>query len=136
MDIMERGCPRGSVVKKLPANIDLGSVPGSGRSPGGGNGNPLQYSCHENPMDREARWVTDHGITESNMTEHARMLWRSSWLGADSRSRPPKLSSSTTSAAMDKSLSISCFSCLICMVGIIISIYRVVCVWFLISVIH
>ena len=41
---------------------DLGSIPGSGRSPGGGNGNPLQYSCLENPMDREAWWATVHGI--------------------------------------------------------------------------
>ena len=56
---------------------DLGSVPGLGRSPGVGNGNPLQYSCLENPMDREAWWVTVHGVTKSQMsaevTEHARM---------------------------------------------------------------
>ena len=48
--------PVGPVVKNLPANAgnirDLGSIPGSGRSPGGGHGNPLQYSCLENPMDR------------------------------------------------------------------------------------
>ena len=46
------------MVKKLPANAgggeDMGSIPGSGRSPGEGNGNPLQYSCLENPMDGEA----------------------------------------------------------------------------------
>ena len=46
------------VVKNLPAKAgdvrDMGSIPGSGRSPGEGNGNPLQYSCLENPMDREA----------------------------------------------------------------------------------
>ena len=51
-------CPGGAVVKNLPANAgdtrDPGSIPGSGRSPGGGNGNPLQYSCLENPMDRGA----------------------------------------------------------------------------------
>ena len=47
--------PGGSVVKNLPSNAgDVGSVPGPGRSPGEGNGNPLQYSCLENPMDREA----------------------------------------------------------------------------------
>ena len=47
--------PGGTVVKNPPANAgDLGSVPGSGRSPGGGNGNPPQYSCLENPMDRGA----------------------------------------------------------------------------------
>ena len=41
---------------------DLGSIPGLGRSPGEGNGSPLQYSCLENPMDREAWWVTVHGV--------------------------------------------------------------------------
>ena len=47
--------PGGSVVKNLPANAeDPGSIPGSGRSPGRGNDNPLQYSCLENPMDRGA----------------------------------------------------------------------------------
>ena len=44
---------------------DLGSIPGSGRSPGEGNGNPLQYSCLENPMDREAWQATVHGVTKS-----------------------------------------------------------------------
>ena len=44
---------------------DLGSVPGSGRSPGKGNGNPLQYSCLENPMDGGAWWTAIHGITKS-----------------------------------------------------------------------
>ena len=47
------GFPGGSVVKNPPANAgDMGSIPGSGRSPGVGNGNPLQYSCLENSMDR------------------------------------------------------------------------------------
>ena len=47
------GFPGGSVVKNPPANAgDMGSIPGSGISPGGGNGNPLQYSCLGNPMDR------------------------------------------------------------------------------------
>ena len=50
------------VVKNQPANAgnakDVGSIPGSGRSPGGGNGNPLQYSCLENPTDIKAWWVT------------------------------------------------------------------------------
>ena len=44
-------------------------IPGSGRSPGEGNGDPLQYSCLENPMDRGAWWATVHGVTESGMTE-------------------------------------------------------------------
>ena len=50
------------MVKNPPANTeDAGSIPGSGRSPGGGNGNSLQYSCMGNPMDREAWWTTVHG---------------------------------------------------------------------------
>ena len=61
------------VVKNPPVNAgdirDLGSVPGSGRSPGGGHGNPLQYSCLENPMDRGAPWATVHRVAESDMTE-------------------------------------------------------------------
>ena len=49
---------------------DMGLIPGSGRSPGGGQGNPPQYSCLENPMDREAWQVTVHRVTkESDMTE-------------------------------------------------------------------
>ena len=52
-------CPGGSVVKNPPANArDASSIPGSGRSPGEGNGNPLQYSCLENPMDRGAWQAT------------------------------------------------------------------------------
>ena len=44
---------------------DLGSIPGSGRSPGEGNGNPLQYSCLENPMDQGTCWATVHGVAKS-----------------------------------------------------------------------
>ena len=57
------------VVKNLPANAnagdvrDTGSIPGSGRSPGEGNGNTFQYSCLENPMDREAWWATVYRVT-------------------------------------------------------------------------
>ena len=60
------GFPGGSEVK-VPACYlgDLGSVPGLGRFPGEGNGNPLQYSCLENPMDRGAWWATVHGVTKS-----------------------------------------------------------------------
>ena len=66
------------VIKNTPANVgdrrDVGSIPGSGRSPGRihflvfifgeGNGNPLQYSCLENPMDRGAWWAVVHGVAE------------------------------------------------------------------------
>ena len=57
------------VVKNLPANAgdirDAGLIPGSGRFPGGGHGNLLQYSCLENPMDRGAWQVTVHNVTKS-----------------------------------------------------------------------
>ena len=56
--------PGGSEVKASASNArDPGSIPGSGRSPGEGNGNPLQYSCLENPMDGETQQVTVHGVT-------------------------------------------------------------------------
>ena len=64
--------PGGSVVKNLPVNAgDAGSIPGSGRSPGEGNGNPRQCSGRGNPMDREAWWaaVSPWGHDEWNMTE-------------------------------------------------------------------
>ena len=56
------------VVKNVPANAgdirDAGLIPGPGRSSGGGYGNPLQYSCLENPLDRGAWWATVHGVTK------------------------------------------------------------------------
>ena len=60
------GFPSGSQVKNPPANAgDAGLIPGPGRSPRDGNGNPLQYSCLGNPMDRGAQWATVHGVTKS-----------------------------------------------------------------------
>ena len=54
------------VVKNLPANAgDVGLIPGLGRFPGGGHGNPLQYACLENPMDRGAWRATVHGVAKS-----------------------------------------------------------------------
>ena len=61
------------VVKNLAANAgdtrDMGLIPGSARSPGGGLGNPLQYSCLENSVDGGAWWATVHGVTESGPSE-------------------------------------------------------------------
>ena len=58
--------PGGSEDKASACNAgDLGSIPGLGRSPGEGIGNPLQYSCLENPMDRGAWWATVHGVAKS-----------------------------------------------------------------------
>ena len=64
------GFPGGSVLKKLPANAGgIGSIPGLGRSPGAGNGNPLQYSCLGNSMDRGAWQTTIYGVAkESDMS--------------------------------------------------------------------
>ena len=60
------GFPGGSEVKASACNVgDLSSIPGLGRSPGEGNGNPLQYSCLENPMDGRAWWAIVHGVAKS-----------------------------------------------------------------------
>ena len=75
-----QGFPGGSAVKNPSANAgDVGLIPGSGRSPGEGNGNPLQYSHLANPMDRGTWWATVHRETESDLgtdlgTEHALFL--------------------------------------------------------------
>ena len=60
------GFPGCSLVKNLPTNVgDVSLIPGSGRSPGEGHGNPLQYSCLGNPMDRGAWQATAHRVTKS-----------------------------------------------------------------------
>ena len=60
------GFPGGSEVKASACNAgDLGFIPGLGRSPGEGNGNPVYYSCLENPMDGEAWWATVQGVAKS-----------------------------------------------------------------------
>ena len=75
-----KGFPCGTIVKNLPANAgdarDMGSIPESGRSPGVGNGNPLQYSCLENFMDRGAWWATVRlqRVRHDWATEHAH-IW-------------------------------------------------------------
>ena len=62
--VLYTGFPGGSVLKNLPANVgDAGSIPGLGKRPGEGNGNPVHDSCLENPMDRAAWRATAHGVT-------------------------------------------------------------------------
>ena len=87
------------VVKNLPANAgdirDLGSIPGSGRSPGGGHGNPLQYSCLENPKDRGAWRATVHRFAKSqtrlkglSMLSHIfKTYWSKFYLGSTDQQR-------------------------------------------------
>ena len=75
--LKKTGFPGGSVVKNLPTNAEAaeaGSIPGLVRSPGEGNGKPLQYSCLENPMDRGNWWARVHGVAKSwtQLSEHAR----------------------------------------------------------------
>ena len=67
-DAHSLGFPGGSEVKASAWNAgEPGSIPGSGRSPGERNGNPLQYSCLENPMDGGAWWATIHGVAKSQI---------------------------------------------------------------------
>ena len=62
------GFPGGSEVKASACDAgDLGLIPGLGRSPGEGNGNPLQYSCLENPMERGTWWAIEHGVAKSQI---------------------------------------------------------------------
>ena len=67
------GFPDGATGKESAYNAgdtgDVGSIPGLGRSPGGRNGNPLQYSCLKNPVDRRAQRAAVHGVAESDTTE-------------------------------------------------------------------
>ena len=67
------------VAKNLPASAgdirEKGLIPGSGRSPGEGNGNPLQYSCLENPMDGGAWWATVHGVAKSETRLNRGAWW-------------------------------------------------------------
>ena len=86
MQLNHWGFPVGSVVKYLPDNAgDTSSIPGSGASPAGGNGNPLRYSCLGNPMDRGAWHATVHKVAKSwtqlgdwtctQLNNYSRVLW-------------------------------------------------------------
>ena len=77
------GFPNGSDIKESAYNAgDPGLILGLGRSPGEGNGYPLQYSCLENSMDRGAWWAIIHGVAESDMTEQLTLQWFKVELGA------------------------------------------------------
>ena len=72
------GFPGDSDGKESACSVgELGSIPGSGRSPGEGNGNPLHYSCLGNSMNRGAWWSTVHGATELDMTERLTFIFTS-----------------------------------------------------------
>ena len=67
--IWGKGSPGGSVSEESIYNVgDLGLIPGLGRSPGGGNGNPLQYSCLKNPMDRGTQRAAVHGVSKIQLS--------------------------------------------------------------------
>ena len=73
------GFPGGSVVKNPPVNAgNAGSIPGLGRSPREGNDNPLKYSCLKNSMDKGVRWVTVHGVAESDSTNEQQQQMKQS----------------------------------------------------------
>ena len=70
------------VLKNLSANVgdvrDMSPIPGSGRSPGGGHGNPLQYSCLENPIDRRVWWAIVHSVAQ-NQTQPKQLSMHTRW---------------------------------------------------------
>ena len=96
MDIWRQYVQRASLVargKKSTCNAgDSGSIPGSGRSPGEGNGNPFQYSCLGNSMDRGAWWATVHGVTkESDKTEEQHVKQKGWRFSNEISSQPNKV---------------------------------------------
>ena len=75
--MLRLGFPGGLVGEESACSLgvaeDVGSILGSGRSPGGGHGTPVQYSCLENSMNRGIWWTVVHGVAESDTTEHSRV---------------------------------------------------------------
>ena len=114
------GFPRGTVVKNLPANTgdarDVGLIHGSESSPGGGNGNPLRYSCLVNAMDRGAWWTTVHGVTKSwtqlsdwTMAPHSSTLaWKIPWAEEPGGLQSMESLESDTTARLHFHFSLSC----------------------------
>ena len=85
MNMILLGFPGGSDGKEFACNAeDLGSIPGLGRYPGGGHGNPFQYSCLENTIDREAWWTTVHGVFQARVLEwgaiHINNYFKCKWI--------------------------------------------------------
>ena len=104
------GFPGGSVVKSPPADTgDVSSIPGSGRSPGGGNGNPPQYPL-ENPTDRGARRATVLGVTESDMSEcsHTHRMPRTIQLSSDELRESLAFEEAVHRARADDSVGMNC----------------------------
>ena len=82
--MLSLGFPGGSVVKNPPANAgDVGLTPGLGRSPGVGNGNPIQYSGLGNPMDRGAWWATAHGVAKLDVNEPLTLSYKTRFILKD-----------------------------------------------------
>ena len=105
----QRASQVAQVVNNPPAEAgDVGSIPGSRRSPGGGHGNPLQYSCLENPMDRGAWWATVlQGHKESDVTEHTKELYKTETFNSVQSLSHVRLFATRWTAARQASLSIT-----------------------------
>ena len=95
LSMLRKGYPGVSVVKNLPTGArdarHTGLIPGSGRSPGEGNGNPLQYSCLENFTDKGAWWATVHGVAKSQSWLSNWAYIKKAWIGGKRRELCPKI---------------------------------------------
>ena len=108
-----KGFPASSEVKASACNAqELGSIPGLGRSPGQGNGNPLQYSCLENPMDRGAWWATLHGVAKSwtQLSDFTFTWWKGHLWGGGISSRKSCRSSLNYSTSASLALVVGAYT--------------------------